>query len=253
MMAEEKRVPEVYLDDKEKLIRFRGKYVTKIKRSYEIIKATPEDQRKEKLVKIMGFESLNHEEDYLKYYNIKKGDVVVDAGAHVGVFTQKFSELVGPDGLVIAIEPDFRALGMLAHNTADLKNVKILPYALWHQDDVIPFQYMDASGGVGMGSVIYGFPYWYAVRGITLDHLLKKLNIDEVDFVKMDIEGAEIRALEGMSETMKHADAMVIASYHRIDNEGGKSWPLVLNMLETKGFTTRKEQGKDGEIVYANR
>jgi len=252
-MAEKERVPEVYLDDKEKLVRFRGQYVNKIKRTYEILKGTPPEERKQKLVEVIGFESLNGIENYLKYYKIRKGDIIVDAGAHVGVWTQKFSKLVGPEGLVIAVEPDFRALGMLIHNTADLQNVKILPYALWYTEDIIPFQYMDAFAGVGMGTVVYQLPHWHATRTITLDKLLEKLDIHEVDFVKMDIEGAEIRALEGMQGTMERVQAMAIASYHRIDADGTKSWPTVVNSLQAKGLTTRVEQGYDGEIVYANR
>ena len=57
--------------------------------------------------------------------------------------TQHFSKMVGDKGLVLAIEPDYRALGMLTHNTLDLSNVKILPYALWHENDVLPFHFAD--------------------------------------------------------------------------------------------------------------
>jgi FkbM family methyltransferase len=198
---------------------------------------------------------LNEVENYTKYYNIRKGDIVVDAGAHVGVLTQMFSEAVGPDGLVLAVEPDFRALGMLTHNVADLNNVKVLPYALWYKEDVIPFQYMDSSGGVGMGSVVYQFPFWHPVRSITLDKLVEKIDISpkNINFVKMDIEGSEIRALEGMAEILKTVDAVSVAAYHKIDNSGAKSYKDVLSLLESKGLVTRLERGCDGEMVYANR
>jgi FkbM family methyltransferase len=164
-----------------------------------------------------------------------------------------YSKAVGKDGLVLAIEPDFRAVGMLAHNVADLTNVKILPYALWFKEDVIPFQYMDSSGGVGMGSVVYQYPFWHPTRAITLDKLLEKLDIKEVNFIKMDIEGSELRALEGMSETLKRVEALAVAAYHRIDDKGTKSYKDVISMLEAKAFVTRLEQGLDGEMVYANR
>jgi FkbM family methyltransferase len=205
------------------------------------------------LTKILGFEALNHVEDYTRYYNIKKGDVVVDAGAHVGVHTQTFSKAVGKDGLVIAIDPDFRAVGMLVHNTAHLQNVKILPYALWHEEDVLPFQYMSASGGVGIGSVVYQLPYWYPVRAVSLDQALKEIGVERVNFVKMDVEGSELRVLDGMAETLKYIDALAVAAYHRIDDDGTRSFKEVLSILESKGFVTRLEVGFDGEIVYANR
>ena len=146
------KAPEVVVDEEEKLIRFRGKYISTIKKIYEIIKNTPEDERKEKLVQILGFESLNGEEDYTKHYKIKPGDVVVDCGAHVGVMTQHFSKMAGDKGLVLAVEPDYRALGMLIHNVEGLKNVKILPYALWNEENILPIHYADLTSGVG------GFP-----------------------------------------------------------------------------------------------
>lgn len=244
---------DIIIDENQKLIRFREKFISKIPIVYETIKNTVPEKRLEVLATILGYESLNEVEDYTKYFKIREGSIVVDAGAHVGVWTKKFSEMVGKDGLVLAIEPDYRALGMLTHNTAELKNVKILPYALWHTEDVIPFQFMDVSSGIGVGSLIYQFQYWHPTRAISLDKLLEKLNIREVNFIKMDIEGSEIHALEGASETLKRVDALAVASYHRIDNSGSKSYGAVTSILNSKGFTTRMEQGNDGEIVYANR
>jgi len=246
-------IPEVTVDEKEECIRFRGKYISKVKRVFEILRDTPENERKYKLVKIIGFESLNDLENYDKYYHPQKGDIVLDAGAHVGVTVQRFSEMVGDEGLVLAVEPDFRAIGMLTHNVADLNNVKILPYALWDDKDVLAFHYFDASGGVGMGSMLYQFQYWCPVRAITFDELLKTHDIKKVDFIKMDIEGSEIHALEGMSETLKHIKGAAIAAYHKIDNDGTKSYPRVIEILEEAGLKTKLEMGCDGEIVYAFR
>ena len=100
---------------------------------------------------------------------------------------------------------------------------------------------------------MYQNPYWHPTRAIKLDDLLKKLNIDHIDFIKMDIEGSETFALEGMVETLKKVKGVAIAAYHYIDNEGNKSYPAVIEFLEHQGFKTVLENGHDGEIVYANR
>ena len=247
------KAPEVVVDEEDKLIRFRGKYVSAVPKIYEIIKNTPESERKQKMVEVIGFESLNGEEDYTKYYTPKPGETVVDCGAHVGVMTQHFSEMVGDKGLVLCVEPDYRALGMLMHNTEDLNNIKIAPYALWDKEDILPIHFADVVSGVGMSSITSQFQYWHPTRAITLDNLLKRLSIKNVDFIKMDIEGAELFALEGMKETLKDVKGVAIAAYHPIDNEGNKTYPKVIEFLKSQGFKPIFEKGFDGEIVYATR
>jgi len=244
---------DIIVDEKEKCIRFSGNYVSTVKRIYELIKNVPENERLEKLVSILGFESLNGDENYIKYYTPKPGDIVVDCGAHVGTTVQIFSKLVGDEGIVLAVEPDFRALGMLTHNAGTLNNVKILPYALWNVNGVLPLKYGDPTAGVGMSSIVYQYPYWHPTRAITLDNLLKKFEIDRVDFIKMDVEGSEMQALEGMEETLKNVKAVAIAAYHQIDNNKTESHTLVVPFLEKRGFKTHADVGHDGVIVYGER
>ena len=48
----------------------------------------------------------NHEAWFWKYITLSKGDVVIDVGAHIGKYTITLAKVVGPEGLVIAIEPN---------------------------------------------------------------------------------------------------------------------------------------------------
>jgi len=118
---------------------------------------------------------------------------------------------------------------------------------------VLPIHYADAVSGVGMSSMVYQHQYWHPTRAIPLDDLLKKLNIKRVDFIKMDIEGAELFALDGMRETLKNVKGVSIAAYHPTDNKGAKSYPQVIEFLKSQGFEPTVEKGFDGEIVYATR
>jgi hypothetical protein len=79
----------------------------------------------------------------------------------------------------------------------------------------------------------------------TLDNILKELEISKVDFVKMDIEGAEIEALKGMDGVLKGRTELAIAAYHIINRK--KTFKTIIPWLEKRGFITRKV----GEIVYS--
>lgn len=199
-------------------------------------------------------------EDYIKYYPLKEGDVVIDVGAEVGIYTRKYSKIVGDKGLVVAMEPDYRALGLLVLNTEDLKNVKILPYALWNADGRTMFHVLLAT--YGMSSCIVSFAKGtensYPVKTKKLDTIVKDLNIEKVNFIKMDIEAAEIHALHGMKKTLETVDALAIAAYHVVDamdtsDNPEKTYPIVKKFLDECGFKTRVEAGIGGEIVFANR
>lgn len=76
----------------------------------------------------------------------------------------------------------------------------------------------------------------------TMDNILKDLKIDKVDFITMDIEGAEIEALEGAKETLRNNDVkLAIASYHKID--GQPTYKTIIPMMEKIGFKSYFENG----------
>lgn len=197
-------------------------------------------------------------ENYTKYYTPKDGDIIIDAGAHVGYFTRMYSRMVGNLGLIIAIEPDYRALGLLTLNTEDCSNIKILPYALWDEDTIIEFHTFQHSLGVSSCVVGYKDGDTYPVRAKRLDTIINDFSLSKIDFIKMDIEASELHALKGMSETLKSTNALAIAAYHRVDAfdtspNAEKTFPEVEKILRDAGFIVRTEQGNDGEVVYANR
>jgi len=245
----------IKLDHEKQQVVFCGRYILNSKRIYNIIKEYPKHERLHRFVHSIGYESLSCLEDYTKYYDIQKGDVVVDAGAHVGVFTRKFSEAVGSTGKVLAFEPDFRLVGLLTQNSDDLKNVDIYPYGLWDEEDYralhIPGKYWGSSSFTHFHS---DDTQWNPVRVLTLDQIIDEQNIGKVNFVKMDVEGSEIRILKGMKKTLRNVDALAIASYHYMeDSITERTQKHVAKFLRDEGFNIREEVGYDGEIVYANR
>lgn len=145
---------------------------------------------------------------------IDEGDVVVDAGANFGAHTFAFAQLVGPSGIVFAIEPQRMLHHMLCGSIAlnGVRNVVPHHVALgrdWGRVVIPPIDY-GAQGN--FGSLELGGEQ--ALEGemvpvIELNQLV--LGLSRVDFIKIDVEGMELNVLEGGALTIdKHRPVMSI-------------------------------------------
>jgi len=176
---------------------------------------------------------------YQLHYTPKKGDIVIDVGTYIGEFAIYASKLVGKNGRVICFEPDKANMKLLKRNIKlnRLDNITLIEKGLWNKDGVLKFKTF------GAGSVFEKFDdsknLVNEVEVVKLDTILKKLNISKVNMIKMDIEGAEIEALEGCKETMKKNDVyFAIASYHTVNGEKTcKELTKIFNQLKYKSIT----------------
>lgn len=134
---------------------------------------------------------------------IKENDIVIDAGANIGVFSVIASKLVGEKGVVISVEPDPQNIEILKKNIDlnKLNNVIIIQKALYSESDKLLYFHQE---GTSSKILEENNPNNYntIVKSITLDDIMKELNLKPT-ILKMDIEGAEKYALQGMRETMK--------------------------------------------------
>jgi len=134
--------------------------------------------------------------------SVKAGMTVVDIGAHVGYYSILASQLVGPTGQVYAFEPTPETLKLLHQNMTlnQVTNVQVLAAAvsdgigttLLYLDKVSPGS-NTTSGGSSDKAI--------TVSTITLDSILGDT---KVDFIKIDIEGGEVKALKGMTKTIEN-------------------------------------------------
>lgn len=156
---------------------------------------------------------------YTKKREIHSGDVVVDAGAFPGEFTVYASKKVGNEGLVIALEPDPSNLDVLRETVElnELENVVLLEKALWSNSKTLTLEHRGLASHLEENGAI-------PTNSTTLDRLYGKFG--QVDFVKMDIEGAEIRAIEGSEWLIKEEHPyFAIASYHKDLDDGKETAP----------------------------
>jgi FkbM family methyltransferase len=150
----------------------------------------------------------------------REGDVVLDVGGCWGDTALYFADLVGPTGRVFTFEFDPQNLEILGTNLAlnpELaRRIEVVDKALW---DVSGETLQFALGGRTTTLFAAGREATFAARTVTLDDFVAGAGPDRVDFVKMDVEGAEGRVLAGARNTLERdAPALALAAYHRDDD-----------------------------------
>ena len=149
---------------------------------------------------------------------VRPGDVCVDIGAALGLYTVSLSRLVGPQGTVHSIEPLVFAHPALSYllrpregrnivrhsvalGTSEGKDVMSVPVR--HGLPVTGRSFLTA-GADGLGSnTEFTEHLEVVVRTDTLDRFVAANGIERLDFVKADVEGAELRVLQGGTETIE--------------------------------------------------
>lgn len=142
---------------------------------------------------------------------IKPGMIVVDIGAHIGYYTRLFSKLVGPNGIVYAFEADSDNFKLLQKNTKNKKNIRLYNKAITNKIGSINFYKI--RGSTGCHSVIASEnSEKITVPATTLDSFIENENVGRVDIIKIDIEGGEIFAFDGMKELFSEKQHLSIVS-----------------------------------------
>ncbi len=151
---------------------------------------------------------------FLKQY-LNTGDIFIDIGANVGCFTMAGSAAVGINGKVFAFEPIEILADRLEYNLSlnRLENVTVVRKAVYSEVTSLEF-YMAKQENLGMSSINrhdMESGIIQEIPAITLDYFLSDKDIPGIKLIKIDIEGAEIFALEGMRNTIiKHKPAFMV-------------------------------------------
>jgi FkbM family methyltransferase len=175
---------------------------------------------------------------------IRPGMTVVDIGAHIGYYTRLLSELVGPSGNVFAFEPEPVNHAVLVANLAAKKygNVVVSTSAV---SDRIGAATLHLSPGSSNHSLLSGYTETEGtteVTTVTLDSFLSDRGIENVDFVKIDVEGAEPLVLAGMTNTISRSPrvSMLVECNPQALACAGASANDLLDNLRQMHFAVRK-------------
>lgn len=176
---------------------------------------------------------------YFKLRVPRRNEVVVDAGAWTGHVTVVAARLVGPGGKVVAIEPQKVMCDRLKSRLQrlGLHTVTIVNSALFNRTSELALPAINSSG-FNVFDQRLNTEKTELVTLRTLDEILSTLGVTQVDFIKMDIEGAEIEALSGMCSMLSSAHPfLAIASYHR--REGATTSSRVEEILRSFNYSAK--------------
>lgn len=152
-------------------------------------------------------------EDLAMQKFVNEGDTVFDIGAHFGLYTLLLSELVGEKGKVFAFEPNSELLPSLRKTLEPLANVELREIALSDREgkvnlfvpeDASMASLSDWTGGIA------GNVHTVACEMRRLDDLVEARELPVPQFIKCDVEGAELSVFTGAIKTLNRTDAPVI-------------------------------------------
>lgn len=148
--------------------------------------------------------------------SLNSGDIVIDCGANIGLFSAIASKR---GAFVYAFEPDESVIDNYLSKTANYNgNIEICSYGLSDHTGVEHFA--SDSINIGAGRLIKDSGLGKEVRVTTLDTFVLEKNIDKIDFIKADIEGAEREMLRGATRILRDfAPKLSICTYHLPDDK----------------------------------
>ncbi len=135
---------------------------------------------------------------------------MLDLGAYRGDTIEELTELTGGYSSVIALEPDRKSFDKLTAYAQNKENITLYPYAVWNEKKELVF-----SGSGGRQSTL-SEDGKYAVTAMPVDSVTEGKNIT---YVKVDVEGVEKEALEGMANLLKvQKPKLSLACYHKTED-----------------------------------
>jgi FkbM family methyltransferase len=151
----------------------------------------------------------------------QRGDYVIDAGGGWGDTALYFAHQVESDGRVYTFEFIPSNVEIIKQNLelnpGLMSQIDIIPHPLWEQSDVTLFSYDNGPGSMvtkesrGNSDI--------RISTMSIDDFVKRDGVPKVNFIKMDVEGAELSALKGAAETIKkYKPKLAIAVYHNLND-----------------------------------
>jgi FkbM family methyltransferase len=154
---------------------------------------------------------------YNRIFKLKDRFIAIDVGAHVGVFTLKASKEVGEKGLVISFEPNPSTFNLLKRNLKMNRITNVIPYQIALSNSSSKGK-LYQSPHPREDSLVKARSKYALVNIDILDKVISELNLERIDFIKIDVEESELRVLEGAQKTLaKFRPNLAIAAYHELN------------------------------------
>ena len=178
------------------------------------------------------------------------GTIVVDVGANAGFFTRYFAEWTGPEGRVLAIEPEQRNVERLS--------AMIRAHRLDRVVDVVHAAAAEQAGQVALTvdpfhpAGHYLSPDGVPTRAVTIDDLVRQHPQGRVSLIKIDVQGAELRVLQGAAWTLQSSrPALLVELDDKALRSQGASVAAVVEFLASFGYRGQLMSSRGLSPVFA--
>ena len=180
---------------------------------------------------------------------IRPGDVAIDVGAHTGDSTIPMALATGPQGCVLALEPNPYVFPVLERNAAlnrDKTAIVPLNFAATAVAGEYAFEYSDAgfcNGGRhdGISRWRHGHAFTLTVKGDNLDRYLRRLHpelVNRVRYVKVDAEGADLEVLRSIQPLIEQTRPFIRAEVFKWSSAAQRR--ALGEFLQTLGYDVRR-------------
>jgi FkbM family methyltransferase len=173
-----------------------------------------------------------------------KPEIIIDAGAYTGVSAIYFCRKY-PGVKIIAVEPEESNFNLLVRNTRPYKNIYCVRGAIYGENARLAISDTAAEKyafRVEQCAEAEGY-----IAGYTIDTLMKNFQLQHVDIIKMDIEGAEYSVFSHDTSAWLPSVKVLVLELHEFIHKGTNE--LVVNVLKNSGFTINRR----GENLIASR
>lgn len=169
------------------------------------------------------------EQEIYKFNSISDEPYIIDCGANIGLSIIYFKQLF-PKAVVIGFEPDDKIFNVLQHNLEayHVFNVELIKKACWNEETTLQFYSEGADGG----RFAREFDQQNIIEVQTLS--LKNYLNRKVDFLKIDIEGAETEVMEDIKDLLDNVERIFVEFHSFVGKE--QMLPEILNILKRAGF-----------------
>lgn len=179
--------------------------------------------------------------DLVAYY-LPESPTILEAGAHCGEDTQRMKQR-WPKSTIYAFEPNPNSYAQLETNVQHLTGVSYYPIALNDYNGECKFYVCIFNAG---SSSLLELPEWrksivqdappIAIPCVTLDRWANAENVPCIDFIWLDVEGAELKVLSAGKETLKNVKAIYLEVNFQEYRKGMVQYAVIRQFLESQGF-----------------
>ncbi|WP_414568110.1 FkbM family methyltransferase [Nostoc sp. CCY 9925] len=161
---------------------------------------------------IAVFVSIYAFNEFKSDFSVSEKGVILDFGANIGISTAYFAEKY-PQALIIALEPSLASFELLKKNTQSYDNVICLQAAVWKESCELFLQNPeDEDWALRFGESKNSSSN--LVQAISVKDLMRQYNINKIDIMKIDIEGAEKDLFSGNFQDWIHSVNTYLIEFH---------------------------------------